>query len=34
MNGAVMLSGAKHLWLFLGIAKQSEILRCAQNDIH
>ncbi len=24
MNGAVMLSGAKHLWLFLRIAKKSQ----------
>ena len=33
----VMLSGAKHLWLFPPAAmhanqKRSEILRCAQND--
>jgi len=27
-----MLSGAKHLWIS-GIAKNSEVLRSAQNDI-
>ena len=27
MNGAVMLSGAKHLWLFLRIAKKSQRLK-------